>query len=263
MSDLANDAPDPRLARWERRATPFIIAAAIAPLVPTLTDADRDLVTVLVELVAWAVFLVDLAVHMRYRRGYLHTRTGVFDLVIVVGTFPWYLIPGLGGLAVLGLLRLARIGRILAIGLRTAPLRRLAQRLGAPAIVVLASVFVAGAIVWRAEPETFGSFENGVWWAFVTVTTVGYGDFTPVSGTGRVMAVLLMFVGVGLLGTVAASLASFLDELAAARKGAEADEEAGPSETVRVGELTAALESLRAEIAALRSERAARPDAEP
>jgi len=43
------------------------------------------------------------------------------------------------------------------------------------------------------------SFSDALWWSFVTTTTVGYGDLSPVSGTGRFIASLLMIVGIGLI----------------------------------------------------------------
>ena len=52
------------------------------------------------------------------------------------------------------------------------------------------------------------SFGDATWWAFVTVTTVGYGDFTPVTVGGRVIAVLIMFTGAAAVGAVTAAVAS-------------------------------------------------------
>lgn len=56
------------------------------------------------------------------------------------------------------------------------------------------------------------SFDDSVWWAFVTSTTVGYGDFYPVSYAGRISGVLLMFFGVTLVGVVTGNIASILVE---------------------------------------------------
>ena len=66
-----------------------------------------------------------------------------------------------------------------------------------------------------ANIKTFG---NAIWWAVVTVTTVGYGDYTPVTWQGRSAAVLLMFVGFAVLATITAQISSpFIDQAARAR----------------------------------------------
>lgn len=58
----------------------------------------------------------------------------------------------------------------------------------------------------NAADATITTFGNALWWACTTVTTVGYGDFFPVTLKGRVAAVVLMVVGIGLVGTVTASV---------------------------------------------------------
>ncbi len=59
---------------------------------------------------------------------------------------------------------------------------------------------------------------NALWWAVVTLTTVGYGDFYPVTWQGRVAAALLMFVGFAVLATITAQISSaFIDQAAQAR----------------------------------------------
>jgi voltage-gated potassium channel len=70
-------------------------------------------------------------------------------------------------------------------------------------MVVLSSIGIA----WF-EPEV--SWVNGIWWSVVTLTTVGYGDISPTTTGGRVIAVLIMFFGIGLLGMLSATLASVL-----------------------------------------------------
>ncbi len=56
------------------------------------------------------------------------------------------------------------------------------------------------------------TFTEGVWWAFSTVASVGYGDFVPITLTGRILAVILMLVGISLFSIVTANIASFFVE---------------------------------------------------
>lgn len=53
------------------------------------------------------------------------------------------------------------------------------------------------------------SFTDGIWWAFVTTTTVGYGDISPSTGAGRVIACILMITGIGLIGSLTSSITSY------------------------------------------------------
>ncbi|WP_347862841.1 potassium channel family protein [Salimicrobium sp. PL1-032A] len=69
-------------------------------------------------------------------------------------------------------------------------------------------IFGAAIIVKEVEPN-MTTYLDGVWWALVTTTTVGYGDISPETGTGRIVAVILMFVGIGLIGMITSSITTF------------------------------------------------------
>ena len=75
-------------------------------------------------------------------------------------------------------------------------------------------IFIAALAVLDAERDVADSsittFTDALWWSFVTVTTVGYGDMYPVSVVGRLVALSLMIGGVALIGVVTASLASWI-----------------------------------------------------
>ncbi len=64
-------------------------------------------------------------------------------------------------------------------------------------LIALSSIFIV-----LVEPETFPTVFDGFWWVMTTVTTVGYGDFSPVSVVGRLIAMFLYIVGIGLIGVV-------------------------------------------------------------
>ncbi len=75
--------------------------------------------------------------------------------------------------------------------------------------VVLLLSFIGGGILFKIE-ESIPTFTDGIWFAFVTMTTVGYGDLVPVSDTGRWISVFLMIVGIGFISVLSGGIASFL-----------------------------------------------------
>ena len=64
-------------------------------------------------------------------------------------------------------------------------------------------IFLFGYLFYVSEPDV-KSLGDGIWWALVTITTVGYGDITPVTTLGRVVASSLMLLGLGLIATITA-----------------------------------------------------------
>ena len=71
-------------------------------------------------------------------------------------------------------------------------------------------ILVGGGCLSILEPQTVrGGYGDGIWWAIVTASTVGYGDIAPSTVPGRIIAVLLMLVGIGLMSTLAASITSY------------------------------------------------------
>ncbi len=90
-------------------------------------------------------------------------------------------------------------------------------------VVFLGALFTLTAEI-NAPKATITSYGDAVWWGFVTVTTVGYGDFTPVTTTGRTIAVVIMFTGAAAVGALTATLVAWFSARAARRTAA-----AGPA----------------------------------
>ncbi|WP_069383145.1 ion transporter [Halomonas caseinilytica] len=101
------------------------------------------------------------------------------------------------------------------------------------------------------NPESsIDTAEEALWWAFVTVTTVGYGDYYPITTLGRIVAAMLMVAGVGMFGSFAAYVGSlFVEE--------QDDENARQHRASRelIRDLYGEIQALRQEVAALREER--------
>ncbi|MGC8628139.1 MAG: potassium channel family protein [Acidimicrobiales bacterium] len=79
-------------------------------------------------------------------------------------------------------------------------------------LLVLAMAALELASEHGTRGATIHNYSDAPWWALVTVSTVAYGDKVPVAAGGRAIAVVLMFVGIGLMGTITATVASFFAE---------------------------------------------------
>jgi voltage-gated potassium channel len=197
-----------RLARYEARTTVPLVSLALSFLVlyaiPILwQDLPRwlDIVIQVLSFLVWFVFVVDLGL-----RAYLSGRPGTYlarhpiDFILVA-------LPMLRPLRVLRVFTAANF--LVTRGGKFAVGRTVASALvGAAFLMFIAALAVLDAE--RGQPganiETFGS---ALWWAGVTITTVGYGDVYPVTLTGRLAAFALMLVGISLLGLVTASVAAW------------------------------------------------------
>ncbi|MDM7275049.1 MAG: potassium channel family protein [Thermoprotei archaeon] len=148
----------------------------------------------------------------------------VFHFYEVVALVPLYLIYLVEASSVFGIvraLRFIRLARLIVLSARGGALFRAfletSRSLQASTVIgaLASTVLVAAITVYFAESGSQGSiksFWDALWWAFATVTTVGYGDVVPQSGLGKAVGVMTMIVGIGvysaLIGIIAASLAS-------------------------------------------------------
>jgi voltage-gated potassium channel len=159
--------------------------------------------------VVWLAFTLELALtlyHADDRRAAL--RAHWHDALVVVVIFPpWALLFAAFGSGWLRGWRLARLWVIAARIFRAEGLLTRRRNLPYIAALTLLLVTVTGIAVHETDPGRFPNPWRGLWFAIVTVTTVGYGDTFPTSAVGRLIAAFLMVVGIGFLGLATASIA--------------------------------------------------------
>ncbi len=156
----------------------------------------------------WLAFLLEtvvLTAQVRDKRRYLLGNW--LNLLIITAGFPyfWQYAP------LIGMLRSARLLLVVALLLRMSKSARklLSQhRLGTTLIVAFFTMLLSGIIMSRVDPS-IGDVWDGMWWAWVTMATVGYGDVVPHTGAGRLFASLVVLFGVVLISLLTANLAAF------------------------------------------------------
>ena len=195
-----------RAERVERFFTwPVIVAALL--VVPVIFIEESNVGepwTTLAAFTNWTIWLVFLAelvamlyvVPNRWRWMVAHP----LEVAIVVLTPP-FLPPSLQALRVFRLLRLLRLLRLAQIARRSFSVAGLRYAAVLALITALGGGAAFAAI--EEEPNTW----DGVWWAMTTMTTVGYGDFYPRTDGGRVLAMVLMIVGIGFVALLTGAIA--------------------------------------------------------
>ncbi|RKN52204.1 two pore domain potassium channel family protein [Micromonospora costi] len=227
-----------RAERWERLSgAPLTVLSLVflavyaAPILePGLDDRWRaacEGTALAIWVLFWAELLVRFALAADRRR---FLRTHGFDLAVLILPF----------LRPLRAVRLVTV--VLTLSRRTERWARgrLAVYVGATTVLLVVVAALAVLDAERSAPEaTITSFDDALWWATVTITTVGYGDYYPITTAGRFVALGLMIGGIGLIGFVTGSLATWIVERV--------------SDQNRPAPATEAdVTALRAEIAALR-----------
>lgn len=136
-------------------------------------------------------------------------------------------------LKALRLLRLFKIARYVpAFAVFGAAIKRSWSQLGVALALALAFVYIGALLLYFVEgpddPQNFGSIPRAIWWAVVTLTTVGYGDVYPHSVPGRLAAAMISLAGIGIVALPAGILASaFSDELREREAAKQAQAAAG------------------------------------
>ena len=211
------------------------------------------------DLIICIIFLGDFIFNLRLapsKSDFLFKERGWLDLL---GS-----IPSMGLTKYAGLLRLARLSRLARIWrllreeggkdlLADVIKNRSHYTVYVTILLVIIVLGTASVLVLQFESQSAGANiatgRDAFWYSIVTITTVGYGDFYPVTQGGRATAVFVMVAGVGLIGVLASLLSSLLVGSPSTPQGA--DEESAPA-AVPAPELEAEMVAIKNELAALR-----------
>jgi voltage-gated potassium channel len=201
----------PAARKWGKRLEwPMLFVALWIPLQWYLeeTKAIAPLLARIADWLVWLAFFVEtvlLSSLVKDRRAYLLGNW--INLVIITGGLPffWQFAP------LVGMLRSFRLVLVVVILVRLSKSARMLlsrHQLGNTLAVAVVTMVLSGIIVSRIDPS-IGSVWDGMWWAWVTMSTVGYGDVVPHSAAGRLFGALLILFGVVLVSLLTANFAAF------------------------------------------------------
>jgi voltage-gated potassium channel len=239
--------------------TVLSLAVMVVMLMP-LSDATLKVLGIYDNLIC-VIFLIDFFLNLRgasKKSDYFIGQRGWLDLL---GSIPSFGVFKLGGLLRLARLsRLARILRLLRGEQKKALVKDILENRSQYALFItilmtLLVLTVCSTLVLQFESKSpdanITSGGDALWYAIVTITTVGYGDFYPVTAAGRITAMFIMFMGVGIIGALASLLASLL---VGGSSPAEEETPAATASTVAAPALSVQeeLKAVREELAAVR-----------
>ncbi len=141
------------------------------------------------------------------RWRFVRSPSAIIDLIVVLAAFAPLIAGDVASLRMLRLVRilgLARLGKLSAAvhGISAAVYSRRFELGVTAGIAIMFMVFGATLLYWiegEVQPDQFGSIPRAMWWAVVTMTTIGYGDAYPITAAGRFAAAFIALSGVGLI----------------------------------------------------------------
>lgn len=194
----------------------FMMTVIIISLVPLAFKTTNTVFTI-IDIVSTFIFIIDYI--LRYLTSdyklnlklptamiiYPFTPMAVIDAVVILSSFTM-LNPGLKVLKVLRLMRTMRVFRAAkffryskSLVIIINVLKKEKKSLSAVATLAIAYIIISALILFNIEPDSFKSFFDAIYWATVSLTTVGYGDIYPTTVLGRSIAMLSSFFGIAII----------------------------------------------------------------
>ena len=208
-------------ARLEIAVSAAVFASIAIMALETFSLPDRLRQALLIADYALSlIFVVEYVLRIataENKRAYITSFYGIIDLVALLPI----LVHAAASLRVLRLLRVLRVLRLLKVTRYTNALDRYSQALksiaaeatlfGSVAFVFIISfAFLIYEVEHEAQPEVYSNIFDSVWWAVISLTSVGYGDVYPVTTAGRMLTLGMVLTGMGIVAVPTALLASAL-----------------------------------------------------
>lgn len=210
-----------------------MLASILASIVPMCFKTPNPIFSA-AEAVTTALFALDYLLRLAtadYKLGkgissfflYPFTFMAIIDLLAILPSFNM-LVPGLRLLKILRMFRTFRVFKVFkafkifryskSIEIIVNVMRRQREPLAAVGTLAVGYILIAALVIFNVEPDTFQNFFEAIYWACVSLTTMGYGDIYPVSTAGRIVTMISSFVGIAIVALPSGIItAGYMDEL--------------------------------------------------
>ncbi|MXV77364.1 ion transporter [Candidatus Poribacteria bacterium] len=177
------------------------------------------------DIIDWSFLILFSAEYLlriytaRKRLAFIFSFFGIVDLLAILPS----IVAQIPAFRVLRVLRFLRVFRIFKATRFILAMDRMIEALAEVRREILALVILSSMLVYLAacgihffekdaQPEEFGSIPDAMWWAIVTLTTIGYGDVYPITAGGKIFTAVIALIGIGLIAIPSGLLASVLTE---------------------------------------------------
>ena len=229
----------------------FMMIVILASIV-SLCFKEDHLAFTIIDWIALGVFSIDyllrlLTADFKLKRGwasfflYPLTPLALIDLLCIFTAFS-FINNAFKVLKIFRLFRTLRVLRLIkavryskSINMLGAVFKEQRKPLLTVAIVAIVYIFVSAVIVFNVEPDSFNTFFDAIYWATISLTTVGYGDIYPVSTAGRVVTMISSLFGIGIIALPSGIItAGFMKEMAKQKASSKRDANHNQAEAEKV-----------------------------
>ena len=206
----------------------MITAAVIVGLLP-MTMKGENMYTRIIELFTILIFFTDYCARVYtadYKMGFKSVRTyfayiltplAIMDILSILPVIALF-VPVSGFIRLLKLFRFFRIFKLIRYSktmiIIANVLRKVKTQLLAVLILILVYIFVSAMLVFQLEPDLFNTFFDALYWATISITTIGYGDISPVTPIGRMITMISALMGMAVIALPTGIItASYMNEI--------------------------------------------------
>lgn len=206
----------------------LMTTAVVVGLIP-MTLKHENVFVVWIDIVTSLLFIIDYAFRLYtadYKMGYKSYKAyvayvlsplAIFDFLSIVPVISIFYRP-LAGLALLRLFRVFRVVKLVRYSkvmvTITNVIRKVHKQLEAVFILVVIYIFISAMLMFQLEPNLFNTFFDALYWATISITTIGYGDISPVTLLGRIITMVSALVGMAVIALPTGIItASYMQEI--------------------------------------------------